>query len=211
MNPKMFSLVKWGFPLISLVFTSWLPAGVQLTFFISGLLSLAQASLLRQPWLRSYFRMTPLPTSNASQIPNLTSSYKGNIRIAQNSVLSQAELTERFKAPNISIKCDEPSKTSLKQNIAEQKSEGRLKQILAGAVTDIKGTVKEVVETGRNFAGNTKKEVQGRLDKAELRQRELYEKKKQEEEWNARLEEQRLRRLERKKRRHHTFSKSEKA
>ncbi|RKF54383.1 Mitochondrial inner membrane protein OXA1 [Erysiphe neolycopersici] len=211
MNPKMLSLLKWGLPLISLVFTSWLPAGVQLTFFISGLLSLTQASLLRQPWLRSYFRMTQLPTSNVSETPNLTSPYKGNIRIAQSSYLSQAELSERFKAPDLPVKYSELDNTSLKQNIAEQKPKGSFKQILAGAVTDIKGTVKEVVETGRNFAGNTKKEVQGRLDKAEIRQRELYEKKKQEEEWNARLEEQRLRRIERKKRKHHVLSKSEKA
>lgn len=203
MNPKMFSLLKWGFPLISVIFTSWLPSAVQLTFFISGILSLVQASLLRQSWLRSYFQMTPLPNTNASQIPRPTSPYKGNLRFIEDAVLSQAELTQRFQAPKLSIEHNKQGGLSLKDDKVDQNAGGGLKQIFAGAVTDIKGTMKEVVETGRDFAGNTKKEIQGRLDKAEIRQREIYEKKKQEEEWKALLEEQRQRRLERKKRKHH--------
>ncbi|EPQ67752.1 hypothetical protein BGT96224_4451 [Blumeria graminis f. sp. tritici 96224] len=49
MNAKMLSIMKWGFPLLSLVFTSWLPAAVQLHFFASGLLSLAHPPCYASP------------------------------------------------------------------------------------------------------------------------------------------------------------------
>ncbi|KUJ17505.1 uncharacterized protein LY89DRAFT_549218, partial [Mollisia scopiformis] len=61
LSPQIFNAMMWGLPLVSLLFTFWLPAALQLSFFVSGLLSFCQATLLRQPWFRNYFNMTPLP------------------------------------------------------------------------------------------------------------------------------------------------------
>ncbi|RKF59022.1 Mitochondrial inner membrane protein OXA1 [Golovinomyces cichoracearum] len=195
MNPKMLVVMTWGLPLISVIFTSWLPAGVQLTFFVSGILSLSQASLLRQPWLRSYFEMTPLPTSNSVKSSDVASSIKTSSRVVENRVLTQAELAQRFQPPDPEITGQSGGSASIDPTL-----KAKIREVFAGALSDIKGTVKEVAETGRNFAGQSKEEVKGRLAKAEIRQRELYEKKKREEEIQARFEEQRLRNLERKKR-----------
>ncbi|KAF8846941.1 hypothetical protein BDZ45DRAFT_755435 [Acephala macrosclerotiorum] len=98
MSPQIFDAIMWGLPLVSILFTFWLPAALQLFFFVSSLLSFGQATLFRQPWFRSYFNMTPLPQPKGSG--PMPSPYKGNFKVAAKPVLSQAELNSRFQGAN---------------------------------------------------------------------------------------------------------------
>lgn len=66
MTPGMISAMMWGMPAISLAFTSFMPAAVQLSFFVSSSISFGQATLFRSPKFRSWANMTPLPNKNPS-------------------------------------------------------------------------------------------------------------------------------------------------
>ena len=199
MNAKMLSIMKWGFPLLSLVFTSWLPAAVQLHFFASGLLSLAQSTMLRQPAFRTAMSMTPLPkpSSAPSAKPAAADAAPSSkIRMIKNPILSQSELHDRFQpAPTIATGT----------NSAPGR---RFPRVLKETVTDIRSTVQEVVEAGRGLMGQTKQEVQDRLVKAEKRQRDMYEAKRQAAELQARVEQQQQRRESRALRKAATASRS---
>ncbi|SZF00019.1 unnamed protein product [Blumeria hordei] len=181
MNAKMLSIMKWGFPLLSLVFTSWLPAAVQLHFFASGLLSLAQSTLLRQPAFRTAMSMTPLPKPISAASAAADTGPSSKIRMIKSPVLSQTELHERFQpAPTVATAAHPPPR--------------RCRRLLKETLTDIRSTVQEVVEAGRGLMGQTKQEVQDRLAKAEKRQRDMYEAKRQAADLQARVAQQQQRR-----------------
>lgn len=79
-SPAVFKLMMYGLPCLTLVATSFLPAAVQLSFFVSGLLAFFQATLFRQPWFRTYFNMTALP-KNPTPVhePIAETPYKGTL------------------------------------------------------------------------------------------------------------------------------------
>lgn len=98
LTPAMMTAMMWGLPLLSFVFTIWFPAAVQLTFFVSGVLSFLQTMSMRQPWFRNFFGMVALPkTTPPTAGTAVISPYKGNVRRA-NPVLSQQELSSRFQS-----------------------------------------------------------------------------------------------------------------
>ncbi|KAL3423324.1 Mitochondrial inner membrane protein OXA1 [Phlyctema vagabunda] len=66
LSPSAQKLMMYGIPGVTLAFTSFLPAGLQLSFFVTGLLSYIQASVFRNPKVRAALGMTPLPSTNAS-------------------------------------------------------------------------------------------------------------------------------------------------
>lgn len=61
MTPAVVKGLSYGLPAITVLFTWWLPAGLQLSFFVSGLLSFAQAQIFRSPAFRGWAGMYPLP------------------------------------------------------------------------------------------------------------------------------------------------------
>ncbi|RDW84869.1 hypothetical protein BP6252_02459 [Coleophoma cylindrospora] len=75
-TPAMQTLLMYGIPLMTLVFTSWLPAGLQLSFFVTGVLSYIQATAFRKPSIRAKLGMAPLP-----QPPSSSSPLKGSVKI----------------------------------------------------------------------------------------------------------------------------------
>ncbi|TAQ91245.1 hypothetical protein B7494_g435 [Chlorociboria aeruginascens] len=62
MTPTVQKYIMYGLPAITMIFTWHLPAGIQLSFFVSAILSAGQAYLLRTSWFRKFMNMTPLPT-----------------------------------------------------------------------------------------------------------------------------------------------------
>lgn len=62
----MVTAMQWGMPGLSLIFTSFMPAAVQLSFLASSSISFGQATLFRNPQFRSWANMTPLPSQNPS-------------------------------------------------------------------------------------------------------------------------------------------------
>lgn len=61
MSANTTKLLSYGFPVVSFLVTSFLPAGVQLSFFVTGIWSAMQITLFRQPSVRSFLGMAQMP------------------------------------------------------------------------------------------------------------------------------------------------------
>lgn len=167
MSPEAMKLVSYGLPLMSLLFTWWLPAAVQLSFFVSGLLSFGQASLFKMPAFRSYFGMVPLNmvpvaspggTTPGGISPGGTTSggttpspYQGKMRIR--APLSKAELDSAFQQGR-------------KQSIVQ-----KAKSSVLESTKDVRGAASTMISKGRVYA-------QDNAEKAEKKRREEYEKRR---------------------------------
>jgi YidC/Oxa1 family membrane protein insertase len=164
-SPQIFKAMMWGLPAISLLFTFWLPAALQLSFLISGICSFGQATLLRQTWFRDYFKMTPIP-QNPSNTPKPVDPYKGNLKVAANPILSQAELNARFQGAQETKKSSSP--TGVIGKIVG-------KVTATGPLGEIKDAYKGVVEkaTEQNNRSNAKADVKRQKRYEEKRQEEL--------------------------------------
>jgi YidC/Oxa1 family membrane protein insertase len=175
----------WGLPALSIAFTWWMPAAVQVTFFVSGLLSFGQASLFRQEWFRKYFNMTPVPKPTpAGQAP--ASPYKGNLNIKANPVLSQAELSQRFQGVK--------GTTNLQEKVSKIRESSPPGGAFGKAIT---GTFKEIKEAGSGVAASARDSMDGRRQKADVLEKKQYEAKKQEQLKKERWEKENERRAER--------------
>ncbi len=176
MSPEVQKAMIWGLPAISLIFTSWLPASVQISFFVAGLCSFVQSTLFRQSWFRSFFNMTPLPArapagSNPAAPP---SPYKGTMKIAANPVLSSRELSGRFEA-------------------ADEKKEVK-KGVLGGVLGEVTGTFKGL---GSKAKETYNKQTDNGRAKQKAKEAKAYEEKRRKEIEMDRKEEARRRSAER--------------
>lgn len=83
MSANTTKLLSYGFPAISFLVTSFLPAGVQLSFFVTGILSAVQVTLFRVPAVRSYLGMAQMPPPAKSVDPKNASPYRADIMTVQ--------------------------------------------------------------------------------------------------------------------------------
>ncbi|KAM3069079.1 hypothetical protein ACMFMG_004260 [Clarireedia jacksonii] len=60
LTPPVQKIFVWGMPAISLLFTSFMPAAVQLSFLVSSVSAALQGSIIRNPSFRKWANMTPL-------------------------------------------------------------------------------------------------------------------------------------------------------
>lgn len=172
LSPEMTKAMIWGLPAVSVLFTWWLPAAVQISFFVSGVMSLIQSSLFRSDRFRTYFKMTPLP-ARPNPNGNKPSPYRGDLKIAapaQSTVLSQSQLNSRF------------------QGAGELKKE---KGIFGGMKSEITDTFSGVAAKTREkmAASNEKSRV-----KREVRDAQAYELRRQAEIKQEKEDQQRRRR-----------------
>jgi YidC/Oxa1 family membrane protein insertase len=195
LSPQAAGLFMWGLPGLSLIFTWWLPAALQLSFFVSGILSFFQASALRQPWFRRIFRMTPLPTKAPVTAP---APYQGKLKIAANPVLSQAELSQRFQgAGNTAEKIGEIQKAA---------PPGVVGKIFGGAVKEVKGAVDGIKDSAMGVVNMSKEKLASQTEsgtkKADAKERKRFEEKRQEELRKARWDLEAAKRAERAAKKH---------
>ena len=154
MTPEMQKLMMYGFPALSLLFTWWLPAALQLSFFVSGLLSFLQASLFKVPGFRSYFNMHPLdPVPKASAKP--PSNYKGEMKVRA-APLTSAELDNAFQ-------------------------EGRKVGMLEKAKRSVLDATKDIRTAGSTVMKRGNDRLVTRREKLEKESREKYEQRRREE------------------------------
>ncbi|KAH6719392.1 60Kd inner membrane protein-domain-containing protein [Leptodontidium sp. 2 PMI_412] len=169
LSPEMTKAMIWGLPAVSALFTWWLPAAVQISFFVSGVLSLIQSTLFRSSGFRTYFNMTPLPARKDPNAPK-PSPYRGDLKIAANPVLSRSELNSRFQSADV-----------------EEKKRG----IIGGVASEIKGTFKGVISKGREKYDASAETNKAKANAMESR---AYELKRQKEiEVERKAEEKRIR------------------
>ena len=180
----------YGFPALSLMFTWWQPAALTLSFFITGCLSYAQAMLFRQGWFRRYFNMTPLPPKAPGASEAAPSPYQGKLKIAATPVLSQAELSSRFQGAQ--------GRTDLQQKIGQIKQNsppgGVVGEFIGKKFKDVKETMADVTDTTKGVVGKGRDIIKGRQTKADVKQAEQYEARRQRELKTEELERQNERR-----------------
>jgi YidC/Oxa1 family membrane protein insertase len=185
-SPGMMNAFKWGLPALTVIFTWWQPAALQLTFFISGLLSFGQASLFRTEWFRKFFNMTPIPkpAGDASAPP---SPYKGRLKVAASPVLSQAELSQRFQG----AQSNAPLQGTVSKIRGARPSGSAIGKVISTTFKDVSSVVKDVTGAGSGVVEKANKMMDRRKEKADLQERKAYEVKKQEQLKKERWEKER--------------------
>lgn len=68
MNPQIYKFALYAMPVLGGGFMLLYPACTQLTFGFTALLSLTQSYLLRQPWMREFLGIYPLPKPKKTPI-----------------------------------------------------------------------------------------------------------------------------------------------
>jgi len=82
---KLRNAMMYGLPVLAIVFTSFAPAAVQISFTAAAGLSLCTTTLLRQPAFRKMLSLAPRvtpPTVNAATAAAAARPYKGTINVA---------------------------------------------------------------------------------------------------------------------------------
>lgn len=116
MSPNTMKLLAYGFPILSVLFTFWLPAGVQLSFFVTGLWSAAQVTLFRWPSVRSFLGMAQMPPPVKEVDLKNASPYRADIITVQQMKQRQEAPTTRgiFAALNDTV---EGAKKSAREGV----------------------------------------------------------------------------------------------
>ena len=69
MTPTMRNVFQYGFPIMTGAFMLAWPGCMQLTFFSTSMMSLSQAWVLRQPGVRKFLKIQPLPPPVSDKPP----------------------------------------------------------------------------------------------------------------------------------------------
>lgn len=187
MSPLAQKGFMYGFPILTLAFTWWLPAAVQLSFFATSMLSLGQALLFRSDKIRTIVGLSPKPVDT----PAAASPYKGTMRIAASAppaaarpaALSTSELNSRFQQPS---------------NLASTGGNTQPAAASASPIMDkLKGQFSGVNEFRREILLKGKTSLENRQKKADKADAEAFEKKRSEELKTKRQEEVQRRRAQR--------------
>jgi membrane protein insertase Oxa1/YidC/SpoIIIJ len=159
MSTTAVKAMSYGLPGLSLAFTWWLPAGLQLSFLVAGILSAIQAVVFRNPAFRSMVKMEPLPEKlpDAFAPKEIVSPYRRDI-------LTVEQMQEKYEAPQ---------------------AKGVL-SVLGEKVEEAKKSAREGVQSLKERAGQERKD--GKRTKQELQKAEAYEKKRAKEEKERLLE-----------------------
>ncbi|KAH8805758.1 mitochondrial export translocase-like protein Oxa1 [Xylogone sp. PMI_703] len=167
MSPGMKKFFVYGMPAISFAFTWWLPAAVQISFFVMGITGWIQSIVFQNPSFRRTFGMPALPAAGASSANN--PQYKGNINIRATSPLDGQ--TEAVKP--------------------------KPKGVVDGALKDIMSTYQGAKQSLSEVTGKGKESMEKRRQKSEREAAERYEAKRQEELKRQAWERENMRRAER--------------
>lgn len=172
MDPVLMKFMMYFLPILTVSFTWWLPAALQLSFFISGLLSFGQATLFQQPAFRRAVNMYPLPTAAAPAKDGKPSTpYKGSM-MTRTQPLTQAQIRE---AHQITTK-PKPTNPLLKEAM---------------------GTFKEMKNAADGVVGKMKDRTEASSERKAREAAEAYEKKRQAELKKEQLEREHQRRAKR--------------
>lgn len=163
-------IMQVALPALTLVVTAFMPAAVQVSFFVSGILSLFQAALFRRKWFRSFFNMYPLPSRTGAK-PSKPSPYKGTLNVR--APLTQAELNQTYQQSRSSATTSTPTK--------EGKITKFVKGTVHGAATDIKTTFTDATKSAREMVGQGKESLSERQEKADRAAAAAYEEKRKKE------------------------------
>ncbi|KAL8905842.1 MAG: hypothetical protein Q9171_006508 [Xanthocarpia ochracea] len=151
MSPRVKTLLHWGFPICSTVFTSWWPAVMQLSFFATSLMALLQSYLFKEPWFRKFWGIQPLSPPNSPTAPTGPApGYRGMV----------IPTTAR-EVPQ------EP-----------QTSQGG---VFGSAKSKFKATVSDLQERSQNYVDKNQAKPTSRRSAAEIKEAKRYDEKRRKE------------------------------
>ena len=175
--------MSYGLPAMTLLFTWWLPAAVQLSFWVSGVISFLQSLLFQSAAGRKVLGLDPL-TTRVKGPEGPTSPYKGNMKIAATAqvqaarprpALTTLEINSRFQA----AEPPQPPVSGLRAKVNEKAS--ALYEKMATPIGD-------VAASGRAMVEKANLSMDRRRAKGEMEERKRYEIKRAEELKKERLE-----------------------
>jgi YidC/Oxa1 family membrane protein insertase len=169
-SPRAMKIMQVALPAITLAITSFMPAAVQISFLVSGILSLVQTTLFRRPAFRSFFKMYPLPSRNASS-SSTPSPYKGTMNVR--APLTQNEFNNTYQQGRSSTIATTTSK------------QGKIRQFVTGSIQgaakDIKTTFTDARQSAMELAGKSKDSIAERQAKNDRAAAAAYEEKRKKE------------------------------
>ena len=152
MNPSMRTLFQYILPGTSVFITYFMPAALQVTFLTTSLLSLTQVFLFRQDWFRDALGVAKMVQHPPPGAP-------GSVQ-------------NRY--PGVITVYQSPSPV---ESVPPEK-----KGIVGGAVSEIKGAAKQVLDAAKkNVEQRQGAKPGGRLTAAELRRAKEYEERRKQE------------------------------
>jgi YidC/Oxa1 family membrane protein insertase len=193
MSPEFMRGMSYFLPTISLIFTSFLPSAIQLSFFITGALSYCQAQLFRWAPFRTYMKMTPLPTGRPDAFARAPavepSPYQSRIITATARPASSVGSTS-YEPPRSTSSGASPSTPPAKTSLLSG-----LKREVSSGISSVQESARKTLKSAREIAGQESKD--GKRTKKQLQQANEYEKKRRMEEGRKREEAERERRARR--------------
>lgn len=169
-SPGAMKFMAYALPAFTLLFTWWLPAGVQLSFFVAGVISAAQGLLFRWAPFRSFFNMTPMPKRpDLFSKPTEPSPYQPRIITAQHSL--SHKIPYSGTQPSVG-RYEPPRKPTLLSG---------LKKEVKSTISSVQASARETYKSAKEYAGQESKDGKKRT-KAELRSANDYERKRKAEE-----------------------------
>ena len=154
-SPQMQKFMTYGLPALSGLFMLAWPGAMQLTFFATSIMSMLQATLFRNPWIRQWLGIYALPPRPVTPAPGATeapkSSYDGTMTM--------------YQPPDAAV-----------PEAAEKKG------LLHGAISEIKGMKTEAFKSLKKVVGTTH-ETGGRRKRTagELKSARAYEERRRRE------------------------------
>lgn len=194
MNPGLLKAMSYGFPAVTFLITSWMPAGLQFSFFVSGLMSAGQATAFRSKSIRSFLRITPMPAKTTNPFDakpeDAPSDYQPRVVVAK-----KDSYRPTYEAPRSTSSKPDIYGTGLSSEAENKGLLSGLKKKVGGSIESTrKSMVNNIQEASKQLPGYT---APGTKSKQELKKLAAYEKKRREEEQQALLERDQIRRQER--------------
>lgn len=183
MSPQTLRVMSYGLPAITVIFTYFLPAGLQLSFLVSGVLSFFQSSMFKNASFRKAAGMAPLPPPQSAN----PSSGSSTIKLAPEQYRDTTSLS--YQAPNVTSTLRGVSVNSTPE--VEKTMLGSMKASLSDGFKEAKGVVDSTKKTVDEKLGNARKD--GKRTKLEIKSAEQYEKKRSAELQQKRYEDEQRR------------------
>jgi YidC/Oxa1 family membrane protein insertase len=200
MSPHAMKVLTYVFPAITFIITAFMPAALQVSFFVSGFLSYLQALLFRWPAFRSYFNMYPL-ASEAPAVASKPTPYRGTMKVR--APLTQAELNRTYQGSR-SASTASPAGSAEAAKAPDNAVKKFMTGTVQGTIKDLSSTVKEVTNSAKELLGRGKESLQERQAKSDRSAAAAYEERRQKEIRQERYERAEARRAERAARRNQT-------
>ncbi|KAI9828371.1 MAG: Mitochondrial inner membrane protein oxa1 [Thelocarpon impressellum] len=173
LSPIAQKFFVYGLPTFTFFIMLFWPGALQLSFFVSGVLSFLQASLFRSHSFRRWAGLTIPPAPPPKAKPeggSGTSPYAGRLKLA----------------PTYSPPSTIPSVAAA--STPAPRATGRVKGIVDGAMTEIKGMTKEMKKTAEKYTGSSDTKP-GKRSSTETQRAASYEAKRRKEEDRRRWDE----------------------